>query len=237
MIQTEVRRLSRGIQRTESAGRPVQGTPAHDVDVKMEDGLTAVLAGVDNRSVAFCQAEFRCNLGNHVQQVAAELSVLCCQLIKRNDWFPWNQQNMHRSLWTDIMESQAEIVFVDDVGRDLTINDLLEDGHEQHFLQDAIKIRHCAPETRSKSSRIFSKLQRQRNDKPGKSELVVKNTRAFRMRRLCQSVGPAFCPLQNTAPSRRGLALRQEKCQPTHRRREELWWKQHSGRACRGGVS
>ena len=40
-----------------------------------------------------------------------------------------NHQNMNRSLWIHIPESEAVFIIVDDVGRDFTVNDLLENGH------------------------------------------------------------------------------------------------------------
>ena len=41
-------------------------------------------------------------------------------------YLPRNDQDMHGRLWIDIAESQAAIIFVYDVGRYLTIDDLFE---------------------------------------------------------------------------------------------------------------
>ena len=111
------------------SGRPRETTPAHDMDMQMEDGLATVRPCIDDRSIAAIQTQQSRNFRNRHQKMAAKSRVLFRQFIQRRNGLFGNQQHMHRGLRIYIAKSKAMTVFVDNVGRDLTLNNFQENRH------------------------------------------------------------------------------------------------------------
>jgi hypothetical protein len=61
--------------------------------------------------------------------VAAKGRIVFCQFVQRSNGLFRNQQDMHRGLRIYVAKSEAMTVFVDNVGRDLTLNNFQENRH------------------------------------------------------------------------------------------------------------
>src|SRR5690606_16720138 len=99
------------------------------MQVDVEDRLPCVLTAVHYHPVAALgKAHFFRQLGGHPVQVAHQLAVVFCNVIDGCDGLLRDDQQVNRRLRVDVAERQAEIVFVDDVCRDLAVDDLGENS-------------------------------------------------------------------------------------------------------------
>jgi hypothetical protein len=108
---------------------PAEVSAGEDMDMEVEDALSALFAGVDDGSVAVVESELCGEFGDHEQEVSSELGVLWGEIIEGDKRFFGDEEDVSGRLGTDIVEGEAEIVFVDDFCGDFAIDDFLEDGH------------------------------------------------------------------------------------------------------------
>jgi len=123
-----------------SAGWPVQRSTAEDMDVQVKHGLTTMTAGVDDGAVAIGQAQLPGDGGDHLQQMSGEFRVGSGEFSQRGDGLFGNEQNMHGCLWTDVVEGDAVLIFVDDACRDFAIDDFLEDSHVRKLSGETVAV-------------------------------------------------------------------------------------------------
>ena len=90
--------------------------------------LPTIPPTVDNRAVAVSQLKLRGDVPHDQKQVSDQLCVPVFQIVQRGDLFFRNDKDVSGSLRTDISKRQGEIVFINDLGRDLAIDDLREEG-------------------------------------------------------------------------------------------------------------
>lgn len=110
-------------QISELAGWPVEVSSGEDMDVEVEDALSAVFTGIDDSTVAVFEIELMSDLGDHAEEVCGELGVFVSEVVKGDERFFGNEQNVNGSLWIDVVEGEAEVIFVDDFGRNLAVDD------------------------------------------------------------------------------------------------------------------
>ena len=120
------------------AGRPFQRATGEDVQVEVRDGFSPVPAVVDDdpESVPGEALLFRDD-PDPGEEMAEEILVRRIGFPDAYDQFPRDEEEMHGSLRGDVAEAEAEVVLVDDIARDFTIGDLLEDGFLGHGLSES----------------------------------------------------------------------------------------------------
>lgn len=90
--------------------------------------LPPISTAVDNGPIAIRQSFLIGDLANDSKQVPDEICVAGIHFGQRLDRELGNNQHVSRRLRIDIAEGQTAVVLVDDVGRDLFVDDLLKDG-------------------------------------------------------------------------------------------------------------
>jgi hypothetical protein len=105
---------------------PFELAAGEEVEMEVVDGLAAVAAGIDDDAVSVGEFQFAGQIADHQVDVADEVGIVVGQIGQRRDLFFGDHQHVGWGLWRDVVERQAAIVFVEDVGRDLFVDDLLE---------------------------------------------------------------------------------------------------------------
>lgn len=96
--------------------------------MEVRDGFAAVGAVVDHETKAAGEFEFLGENAGREQQVAEERLVGGRGLAHAGNELFWNDQKMDRSLGLDVVQDDAEVVLVLDLGGDFAVDDALEDG-------------------------------------------------------------------------------------------------------------
>ena len=94
----------------------------------MRDGFAAVGAVVDHEAKAAGEVEFLGENAGGEKEVAEERLVGGGGFTHAGNEFFWNDQKMDRSLRLDVMQDDAEVVLVLDLGGNFAVDDALEDG-------------------------------------------------------------------------------------------------------------
>lgn len=109
---------------------------AQNMEVEVIDRLPAEFAAIGDDAVACVgDAKFARDLTDNHPEVAEQSCVILPDGVDRPDFLFWNHQDMDWRLRCDVAEGKAEVVFVDDVGGNLTVDDSLED-RAHGFLSD-----------------------------------------------------------------------------------------------------
>ena len=66
-----------------------------------------------------------------LQRLDRDAGVLGEVVVRRDDFF-WDDEDVRRRLRVDVAEGQAVVVFVDDLGRNLALDDFQEEVVTQH---------------------------------------------------------------------------------------------------------
>ena len=101
------------------------------MDVQVEDGLASVASLIDHCAVAGLSETLLCrNFGSYDHEVTKQLLVSILSLADARQAISvlWNDQKVLGSDRRDVTESQALVIFKDDVGRDLLPDDLVKNG-------------------------------------------------------------------------------------------------------------
>jgi hypothetical protein len=108
---------------------PAHLAACHYVDVEMVDGLTTVTSVIDDDAVTrLIQTEFRSNAASDNQQMSEKQFVGVLGLRQHDDRMSRDHEKVHGRLRADIVERHALIIFVDELRRNFTANDLAEYG-------------------------------------------------------------------------------------------------------------
>ncbi len=116
----------------DSARRPAHAAPSEEMEVKMEDLLTAVLVAVDDDAVTgLGNTELGGHLADGLDQMGDGISLGGADVIQGGDMLGGNDHHMNRSRGMDVLESQTVLVSVDDFGGDLPVADFTKNaiGH------------------------------------------------------------------------------------------------------------
>lgn len=101
---------------------------AQDVEVEVFYGLACVLAAVGDNAVAVGEAQNGGQVADHGKDMADGGLVGLVDTVSGLDMLLGDHQEMLGSHGSDIVESQAQLVFVQLLGRDLALNDLAENA-------------------------------------------------------------------------------------------------------------
>ena len=101
--------------------------------MQVRHGLPSVGAIVDDHPESFGAEAFLFRDDPYPgEEVAEEILVGGFGFPDPHDQLPGYEEKVYRSLGGDVAEAEAEVVLVDDVARDFTVGDLLEDGFLSH---------------------------------------------------------------------------------------------------------
>ena len=100
--------------------------------MQVRHAFSAVAAVVDHKAVAgFGDAEFLGERCGGEQEVTERGLVGGAGFADAGDKFLRDDEHMHRRLWVDIVDGDAEVVLVRELGRNLAVDDLLKESF--HF--------------------------------------------------------------------------------------------------------
>ena len=97
--------------------------------MQMFNRLTAVGAAVVDDAIAVGQPQFSRQFRNDGKNVRHQKGVVCGDVVGRRNAHFGNNQNVNRRLRIHVAKRQTHFVFVDDVRRDLSRNNLFENVH------------------------------------------------------------------------------------------------------------
>lgn len=113
-------------------GRPEQWSSGEEMHVEVRDRLAAIGAVVDDEAEAFgggVDAELGGDGTCGEEEVAEEFLVFGGGFADAGDGLFGNDEDVSGGLRIDVFKGEAELVFVDDIGRDFAVDDLLENAH------------------------------------------------------------------------------------------------------------
>lgn len=113
----------------ESARGPVELAATQQVDVQVGHGFAAVRAIVDHDAVTGGEVELAGQVGGGEQQVAEQGLVGERRLVDPRNGFLGYDQNMHGRLRLDVVNGDAVLVFVSNLGGDFAGDDFFEERH------------------------------------------------------------------------------------------------------------
>jgi hypothetical protein len=103
------------------------------MEMQVRHGLAALVTVVDdNAEAVFSEAFLFRDDPDPGEEMAEEILVGGIGLPDPHDQLLGHEETVHRSLRRDVAKAEAEVVLVDDIARDFTIGDLLEDGFLSH---------------------------------------------------------------------------------------------------------
>ena len=101
--------------------------------MKVVDSLASIRSTVDDYPVAVVQSQFTSQVTDHQVTMPYQCLVLVFQRIKGRDFLAGNDEQVRRCLGLNIRESQAEVILIDDLRRNVTVNDSLENSRFRQF--------------------------------------------------------------------------------------------------------
>jgi hypothetical protein len=122
-------RRQRSTRRVCSARRPAEGATAQDVTMQVGDGFTGVWAGVDDQPIAsFLEPSLQSNLSGFQQEVAQQRLVRRPGFGQAGDRLLGDDQDVHGGLRADIVKGEDLVIFINDPGRNLAVDDPLKNA-------------------------------------------------------------------------------------------------------------
>ena len=118
----------------ESARGPVELAAAEQVDVKVRNGFSAVGTVVDHDAITGGEIELAGQVGCGEQQVAEQGLVGERRLVDPGNGFLGYDQNMNGRLRLNVVNGDAVLVLVGDLGGDFASDDFFEERHGWGFL-------------------------------------------------------------------------------------------------------
>ena len=101
--------------------------------MKVRHGFAAIPTVIDHQPVAaFLQTNFPGYFGGFEEQMAEQRLILAARFGDARDGLLWHDENVSRRLRRDIPKGQHEIIFVNDLRRDLARDDLFKQSHGRH---------------------------------------------------------------------------------------------------------
>src|SRR5438094_746482 len=95
--------------------------------VQVRYGLAGSVLAVDDQPITVLYAQLFRQLGRDDVEIAEQRDIPFGHVSVGGDHLgSRNNQDVHRRLGIDVAESQATVIFVDDVGGDLPVDDLLK---------------------------------------------------------------------------------------------------------------
>ncbi len=93
--------------------------------MQMMDILSAIIVAVNHQTIAGIGNPFAyCKIGGNADHVSDERFILFGDIVRRPEFNLWDDQDMNRRLWGDVVEGKDLVVVVDDIDQDLAAYDL-----------------------------------------------------------------------------------------------------------------
>lgn len=124
-IRTRVN-LKSEIANLASAGRPGHFAAAENVKVQVRDGFAGVGPVIEDEAESVFEAELFGDFTGFEEQMSKDGVVTYFGFSDARDGFFGNDEDMHRRLGFDIVESDHPVVFVNDGGRDFARDDFFK---------------------------------------------------------------------------------------------------------------
>src|SRR5579872_7228464 len=115
-----------------SPGWPGHVSTAEQVNVQMRNGLPTILIAIDDQAIPSRQTELLSKLRSHQLEVAEDHLILHRGVIERANHLFGDDQYVRWGLRSDIVEGQAEFVFVCNLCGNRFIDNLEEDVVGEH---------------------------------------------------------------------------------------------------------
>ena len=119
-----------GVERISLGSRlawgPGKMPSADQVNVQVEDGLPGSWTYIEHRTVAIFDRSLAGNLGCHQVTATDYLGILRSRLLETSNMFLGHNQHMRRTLRMKVLKGKRMLVFVDFLGRKLTLDDAAE---------------------------------------------------------------------------------------------------------------
>src|SRR5258706_13211734 len=90
--------------------RPAQGPPRKYVHVQMENGLAGLSAVVDREPERAVDLKLAGDLSDSEQHMTEQRLIFLRGIRQPIEWFSGDQQQMHRRLRIDVLDSEAQLV-------------------------------------------------------------------------------------------------------------------------------
>ena len=115
-----------------SPGRPLQRTPAEDVQMQMIDSLPCIVTTVEDGTIPSAETFLGGHFFSYDEQVANERLIRRLYVVQAWDRLARNHEQVGRRLGINITECKAAVVLVDNIRINLPIRNLLKErlvGH------------------------------------------------------------------------------------------------------------
>jgi hypothetical protein len=96
------------------------------MQVQMEYGLPRCTPIIDHQAKGLFHAGLSCNLAGYPHQVPEERFIRLIGIGQFSDWLTGDNQHMHRCLGGDVINDDALIVFIENLGRNFSVNNPCE---------------------------------------------------------------------------------------------------------------
>jgi hypothetical protein len=98
------------------------------MQMEVVNGLSAMLAGVDDDAIPARQVLSSCELGRSRHEMTEQLAVVGIGLTHGADVLAWNDEQMHGRLGMNIGEGVAKFILINGMGRNGSVNDLAKEA-------------------------------------------------------------------------------------------------------------
>ncbi len=117
-----------------SAGETWQRTPAHQVEVEMKNRLTGVQTGIQQQPIpALADLVLLRQTAGHNHQPTEQRSILLADAVERSNVTVWNDQQVNWRSRMVIAKCRYEIILIDDIRVNCSIDDLAKNTVFNHF--------------------------------------------------------------------------------------------------------
>ena len=102
--------------------------------MQMENRLPAIGICIDDNAIAILgKPLIPCDFGCSRQQTSNSGSIGRRGFVQRSDMFAWNDQNMRRSLWVEVVKRNAHVVLMYQFRRHGAVSDLTKNTIVHNF--------------------------------------------------------------------------------------------------------
>jgi len=98
--------------------------------MQMGHAFTCIRSAVDHHSVPTGKLQLLRDITRNQKQFAEQGGVVIGGVGKPGNGFFWHDQDMHWRLGIDVVKRNRVLVFPNDFGRNLTVDDFFENRHE-----------------------------------------------------------------------------------------------------------
>ena len=138
------------------ARRPTEGATTEQMYMQVIDRLPAIGAGVDDGAEAVRQPELFGHFAGDDKEMSQQRGIIILRVRQRANRSLGNDQDVRWGLSVKVTKGECQFVFVDNVRRDLSINDLLKNRHPTERPEAGNGWQHEATQGRYKVARVIA---------------------------------------------------------------------------------